>query len=176
MRSLCSMKCRCNITHGGSVNHSKMNTELPPSRLTCGLNDAALGQRIMLAAWVYPANTRHSSDAVLMLGQRRRRWTNIKTALGECLVFAIRGNYFIKNYSLIISLKIYQPTSHFNPWSLDLFVRVPFQLHGDHTVLQPCRRIELLVHLAIAVQPGTHLHLRVKCLAQRHSIKTTSQY
>ena len=29
-----------------------------------------------------------SSDAVLMLGQRRRRWTNIETELGECLVFA----------------------------------------------------------------------------------------
>ena len=30
-------------------------------------------------------NTRHSPDAVTMLGQRRRRWTNIVTALGECL-------------------------------------------------------------------------------------------
>ena len=34
------------------------------------------------------SNTRHSPDAVLMLGQRRRQWTNIGTALGECLVFA----------------------------------------------------------------------------------------
>ena len=30
----------------------------------------------------------HSLDAVLKLGQRRRRWTNIEAALGECLVFA----------------------------------------------------------------------------------------
>ena len=29
------------------------------------------------------------------------------------------------------------------PWSLDLFIRVPFQLHGEHTVLQPFRCIEL---------------------------------
>ena len=35
-----------------------------------------------------PNNTRHSPDAVLMLDQRRRRWTNIETALGKCLVFA----------------------------------------------------------------------------------------
>ena len=25
---------------------------------------------------------------MLVLGQRRRRWTNVKTALGQCLVFA----------------------------------------------------------------------------------------
>ena len=31
-----------------------------------------------------PANTGHSPNAVSMLGQRRRRWTNIETALGEC--------------------------------------------------------------------------------------------
>ena len=35
-----------------------------------------------------PANTRHSPDAVSMLGQRRRRWTNIETAMGECRVIA----------------------------------------------------------------------------------------
>ena len=34
-----------------------------------------------------PANTGHSHNAVSMLGQRRRRWTNIDTALGECPVF-----------------------------------------------------------------------------------------
>ena len=38
--------------------------------------------------WTFPANTRHSSDAVSMLGQRRRQCANIKTALGECLVLA----------------------------------------------------------------------------------------
>ena len=35
---------------------------------------------------VYPLNTGHSHTAVSMLGQRRRRWTNIETALGECRV------------------------------------------------------------------------------------------
>ena len=53
-----------------------------------------------------------------------------------------------------------------------MFIRVPFQLPGEHTVLQPFRRIELIVHIAIYVLPGTHIylsqvkHLRVKCLAQ----------
>ena len=31
-----------------------------------------------------PANTGHSPNAVLMLGQRRRRFANIETASGEC--------------------------------------------------------------------------------------------
>ena len=44
------------------------------------------------------------------------------------------------------------PTLYFTPWSLDLFICVPFQLHGEHTVLQPFRRIELIVHIAFFVQ------------------------
>ena len=35
-----------------------------------------------------PANSKHLPNAVSMLGQRRRRWANIETALGECPVFA----------------------------------------------------------------------------------------
>ena len=85
-------------------------------------------------------------------------------------------------YSLISSLKTYHPTLHFTPWSLYLLVRVPFQLYGEHTVLQPFR-IELIVCIAISVLPGrpTHFqlnqlnHLRVKCPAQRHNIETESQ-
>ena len=34
-----------------------------------------------------PANTGHSPNNVSMLGQRRRRWANIETTLGECPVF-----------------------------------------------------------------------------------------
>ena len=84
-------------------------------------------------------------------------------------------------YSLISSLKTYHPTLHLTPWSLDLFIRVPFQLLGEHTVLQPFRRIELIVHIAISVLPGTHFHLsqvkhlRAECLAQGHNILTMSQ-
>ena len=35
-----------------------------------------------------PANTRRSSNASSMLGQRRRRWATIKPAPGETLIFA----------------------------------------------------------------------------------------
>ena len=35
-----------------------------------------------------PANTRRLTNAGLMLGQRRRRWTNIKPTLGKRLVLA----------------------------------------------------------------------------------------
>ena len=83
-------------------------------------------------------------------------------------------------YSLISSLKTYHRTIHFTLWSLDLFIHVPFQLTGEHTVLQPFRRIELNVHIAICALPGTHCHLsqvthlRVKCLAQGHTILTMS--
>ena len=75
-------------------------------------------------------------------------------------------------YSLIASLKTCHPTLHFTPWSLDLFIRLSFQFQGEHTVLQPFRRIKLIVHIAISVQPGIHFplclvkRLRVKCLAQ----------
>ena len=78
----------------------------------------------------------------------------------------------MQDYSLISSLKTYHPTLHLTPWSLDLFIRVPFQLHGEHAVLQPFRHIELIIHIAISVLPGTHFHLsqvkhlRVKCLAK----------
>ena len=36
----------------------------------------------------FPANTRHWTNVVLMLGRRRRRRANIITALGQCHVFA----------------------------------------------------------------------------------------
>ena len=36
----------------------------------------------------YPANMIHRPNVVLMLGQRRRRWPNIKTTLDQCIVFA----------------------------------------------------------------------------------------
>ena len=37
-----------------------------------------------------PVNTRHSINVVLMLGQRRRRWANIKTTLIECVMLTGR--------------------------------------------------------------------------------------
>ena len=68
------------------------------------------------------------------------------------------------------------------PWSLEQFIRVPSQLHGEHTVLQPFRRIDLIIHIAISVLPVTQFilsqmkHLRTKCLAQGHTSKQCPQY
>ena len=56
-------------------------------------------------------------------------------------------------YIVISSLKTCHPTLHFTPWSLELLIRVPFQLHREHRVLQPFRRIEITVHIAISVLP-----------------------
>ena len=65
----------------------------------------------------------------------------------------------VKVYSLKSSLKTYHPTLHLTPWSLDLFIRVTFQLHGEQTVMQPFWRIELIVNIAISDLPGTHFYL-----------------
>ena len=50
-----------------------------------------------------------------------------------------------------------------------MFIRVPFQLHEEHTALQ-----QLIVHIVISILPGTHLdlnevkHVWVKSLTQGH--------
>ena len=75
-------------------------------------------------------------------------------------------------YSRISSIpsEFYDSTT----WVLDHFIRVPSQFHGEHTVLQPFRRIELIMHISFSVLPGTHFHLsqvrhlRVKCPKTQH--------
>ena len=103
-----------------------------------------------------PVSTKHLYNICTTSDQRRRLWADVVQMFCKCFVFTV-----------IIRIL------HFNPWSLDLLIRVPFQLHGEHTVLQPFRRIELIVHMATSVLlPGTvfHLshvkHLKVKCLTQ----------
>ena len=44
--------------------------------------------------WHIPANTRTWPNSVSILDQRRRRWANIETALGQVLVFADIGLFF----------------------------------------------------------------------------------
>ena len=79
----------------------------------------------------------------------------------------IKKKVKVQVYGLISSLKTYHPTLHFTPWSLDLFIFVPF-----HTVLQSFRHIELIVHIPISDLSGTHFHLSqvkhltAKCIAQ----------
>ena len=61
----------------------------------------------------------------------------------------------VQVYSLVSSVKTYHPILDFTPWSLDLFIRVTFQLQGEHTILQPLQCIELIVNIATSVLPGT---------------------
>ena len=44
----------------------------------------------------YWSNKKPTIDPMLMLGQRRRRWTNIKTTLVQRLVFAGEGRVYRK--------------------------------------------------------------------------------
>ena len=85
-------------------------------------------------------------------------------------------------YSLISSLKTYHRLFTFYPLVTEPFhpCAISTPQTAWPTVLQPLRRIELMVHIAIPVLPGTHFHLsqvkrlRVTCLAQGHNILTMS--
>ena len=46
--------------------------------------------------------TRHSPNAVSMLGHHLQRWPSIETALGECIVFAGCHHTFEKHDKLFI--------------------------------------------------------------------------
>ena len=73
-------------------------------------------------------------------------------------------------YSLISSLKTYHPTLPFIPWSLNLLIRVPFQLHGEHTVLRPSLFYQVLIF--------TWVKWRIwewSVFSQRHNILPMSQ-
>ena len=54
---------------------------------------------------------------------------------------------------------------------------MPLQLAGSIQTLQPFWRLELIVHIAISVLPGTHLHLSEVSQARVkwHNIETLSQ-
>ena len=71
-------------------------------------------------------------------------------------------------YSLISSLKTNHPTLHFTPWSLDLFIHVPFQLPGEHTVSAhwTYRTHCHLCPTRYSFSPEPIKHWRVKCLTQ----------
>ena len=50
----------------------------------------------------YPADTRRWPDAGLMLGQRRRRWPNIKPALGQWWVYPYSARNIIMTLILFL--------------------------------------------------------------------------
>ena len=58
-----------------------------------------------IASGSNPDNTRRWPNVGLMLGQRRRRWASVSPTLGQCFVFAGKGNSTISSpwYSRVIS-------------------------------------------------------------------------
>ena len=58
-------------------------SSIPDIGLTLGLIIAS-----MMFQHALPANLTHEHSVCLILGQRRRRWTNIKPTLGEYIVFS----------------------------------------------------------------------------------------
>ena len=78
----------------------------------------------------------------------------------------------VQVYSLILSLKTLHPTLDFYPLVTEPVRSFAISTRRRHKVLQPFRRIELIVHIDIFVLPGTHLnpsqvnHVRVKILVQ----------
>ena len=62
---------------------------------------------------------------------------------------SLKVNVKVHVNSLISSRKTYHPTLYLTPWPLDLFIRVPFQIHREHTVLQTFRRIQHNAHCHI---------------------------
>ena len=121
-----------------------------------------------------------------MLFHCLRRWPNINTTSGQRTHCARRKQYgrncrFIVWYQVrrpIIWLCI-PPTLLTGPVH-SFAISTPWRTYNP-AVLQPFRRIELIVHIAIFVLPSTYFHLsqvkhlRVKCLAQGLKIETLSQ-
>ena len=65
----------------------------------------------------------HFTNVRSMLGQRRRRWPNIKTALGEGLVGVVSCNQVTSSTTLYCMLKAYthaslEPDSIFKQWAM----------------------------------------------------------
>ena len=73
------------------LHHSQVQNDTSPERVPQPTQVGLLvfdNRAIACVFRAVPTNTVHSPNFVLMLGQRRRRWANIETALGECPVFA----------------------------------------------------------------------------------------
>ena len=62
----------------------------------------------------FSANMRQSPNVVSLLGQRRRRWTNIEMTLGECLVFAGISNH-------VVSVEFVRRVNSLNNLGVNLF-------------------------------------------------------
>ena len=58
--------------------------------------------------YTHPANTMHQPNVGPMLGQRRRRWTNIGPTLGRCIVFAGHYPWIVAQQTQVIHTMMFQ--------------------------------------------------------------------
>ena len=72
----CPLEQVCLLGQGSYIAFHVLASRRPPGHSAVGIGGAD------------PANTGYSPNAVSMLDQRRRRWANIETALGECPAIA----------------------------------------------------------------------------------------
>ena len=64
---------------------------------------------------VYPMSIRHWSSADLLLAQRLRRWPNNKSALGQCLMFAVPHVLSLFHTVRVhTQITLFSPPSNFN--------------------------------------------------------------
>ena len=88
---------------------------------------------------VNPANTKHCPNADSMLGQRRRRWTNIDAGLGQCLVFSGRSvvHYHARNIAYLSTLPIISNYTSF--WWISRYsLIITNEYHTTNLLLKSC--------------------------------------
>ena len=73
----------------------------------------------------FQANKRRLSNVVLMLGQRQRRWPNMKTILDEHLVFTV---IIFRHVKTNAPYNIGKNTPHINVWGV-FFPNIPWKLY-----------------------------------------------
>ena len=90
-KTLCNIFSTCsasNTVNNRLCRRHTLSTSCMTIHGTQQADDCYAWQMYRKKAGDFPANKRHRTNAGLMLGQRRRRWPNIKTALVQYLVFA----------------------------------------------------------------------------------------
>ena len=81
--------------------------------LVCALLIFLSVQLYVLYSGPTPANTDHSPNAVSMLSQRQRRWTNIETELGEWSVFAGTYTALQSQRQYLLTFKVSRSTIYY---------------------------------------------------------------
>ena len=112
-----------------------------------------------------PANTKRLPNAGLMMGQRRRRWHNIKQALGDRLVFAgiypdmcrtrYQIRYLFTGNEILIQRRILEEMGeHTNVWqdnAQQIITQIPISFPVLHTTLLAEMSFSLLAIILVVL-------------------------